>query len=397
MKILVFTTLYPNSVQTNHGIFVEKRLLELLRRFDVDARVIAPVPWYPRWLARRRNLPKYHEIPVREVRNGIEIEHPRYPVIPGLSWRFAPFLLHLFSRACVNRIRETFPFELIDAHFAFPDGVAASSIALEQELPCIVTARGSDINDSPNYLLPNFLIRGAFKRISKIVAVSERLKARLLQLGAEESKVEVLPNGVDSAIFKPQTSQLVDRLGVSVPYLLSVGSLRELKGHHLVIRALAEHPALARFSLVIAGTGGMKNHLENLIQELEIEERVHLIGEVSNDELPALYSEADAFVLASSNEGCPNVVLEALACGTPVVATDVGGVPDLLPKELHDFMIKTRDVHAIANSVDACIKSNVSRESIRQHAVSLSWDATCATLQELMRGEIENHSSGSKK
>ena len=379
MKILVFTTLYPNAVQPNYGIFVEKRLLELIKRFDIEARVLAPVPWYPKWLAKRRNLPNYHDVPKREVRNGIQIEHPRYPVIPGLSWRFAPTLLFVFCLSSVNRIRTNFMFELIDAHFMFPDGVAASRVAECLGVPCFVTARGSDINDSPNFLLPRWYIKSAFKRINRVIAVSERLKRKLVNLGAEESKIRVLPNGVDTEIFKADgQTNVSETFDIKERYLLSVGSLRELKGHHLVIRALAENPKLREFTLVIAGEGEMRAKLESLIEELSMQERVKLIGDVPNARLPSLYAGAAVFILASSNEGCPNVVLEALACGTPVVASDVGAVPDLLPSFLHQFMVTKRSSTSFSSAIEACITKEISREEIRAHAESLNWDATCA-------------------
>ncbi len=389
MKILVFTTLYPNSVQTNHGIFVEKRLLELQRRFNIEAQVLAPVPWYPRWLVKRRNLPNYHDIPENETRNGIQIAHPRYPVIPGVSWRVAPTILFLFSRTTVQRIRQEFDFRLIDAHFAFPDGVAGARIAKSIGVPSFVTARGSDINESPRYFLPKRYIKGAITSVSHFIAVSERLRVRLVRLGADPEKVSVLPNGVDTEIFSPEHAD-----GCSVadetdrPYLLSVGNLRELKGHHLVIEALARTAGLESFSLLIAGEGEWRSKLQRQIDDLGLQSRVRLIGDVPNNALAALYTGADAFILASSNEGCPNVVLEALACGAPVVASDVGAVPDLLPAELQVFMIKERSPANIGKLICACLDAGVSRKRIRAHAKSLNWDTTSDSLFQLMNQYI---------
>lgn len=395
MKILVFTTLYPNSVQANHGIFVEKRLLELLKRFDIDARVVAPVPWYPRWLANRRNLPNYHEIPEVETRNGIEVTHPRYPVIPGISWRFAPTVLFHFCKSSVERIRQTFYFDLIDAHFVFPDGVAGARIAKKIGVPCFLTARGSDINESPRYVLPRQYIKRTIRNVSHFVAVSNRLKHRLIGLGADSARISVLPNGVDTEIFSPdQSGSNLSGYETYKPYLLSVGSLRELKGHHLVIEALATTPGLENYALLIAGEGEWRNALQRLIEKFSLQNRVRLIGDIENSALPSLYSEAEAFILASRNEGCPNVLLEALACGTPVVASDVGAVPDLLPDELRTFMIKNREPALIGKSILACLAAGVSREMIRTYAKTLNWEATTASLYHLMTQYIGEKNGG---
>lgn len=396
MKILVFTTLYPNSVQANHGIFVEKRLLELLKHYDVEARVVAPVPWYPRWIANLRNLPKYHEIPKFETREGIEITHPRYPVIPGISWRVAPAILSFFCMAVTAQIRREFLFDLIDAHFAFPDGVAGAAIAKRLGVPCFVTARGSDINESPRHLLPRRFIKHSLKHIEHFVAVSKRLKIQLVELGADPAKVSVLPNGVNTEVFSPdQDDEGLTRYEIRKPYLLSVGSLREIKGHHLVIEALATTRSLENHSLLIAGEGELRTKLQRQIDGLSLQNRVRLIGDVPNNALPSLYAGADAFVLASRNEGCPNVVLEALACGTPVVASDVGAVPDLLPVELLPFMLREREPEIIGKSIQACVDACLSREGIRAHAKSLNWETTAASLFQLMNLHLVREKGGS--
>ena len=387
MRILVFTTLYPNVIQKNHGIFVEKRLLELIGRYPLEAKVIAPVPRYPRWLAQKRHLPEYDNVPLVEQRAGIEIHHPRYPVIPGLSWRIAPLLLERYCGALAAQLHGKCAFDLVDAHFAFPDGVAAARIAHSLGLPFLVTARGSDINDSPNYCLPRQFLRASLHRAAHLIAVSKRLKARMITLGVNGEKISVLPNGVDTEIFQPcRANGIAARYCVNKPFILSVGSLRELKGHHLVIEALATHEELRNYALLIAGDGTMKTQLKQLIAKFNVADRVKLIGEVTNDALPALYSAAELFVLASSNEGCPNVVLEALACNTKVVASDVGAVPDLLPEEMHPYMIKTRTASAIAGQIAACLGAELTPNVARDRAVALGWDRTCSTLYQLILG-----------
>lgn len=385
MKILVFSTLYPNAVQQNHGIFVETRLLELRERHNVQPTVIAPVPWYPAWLSKWRGLPDYHLVDRREIRNGIEIEHPRYPVIPGVSWRIAPYILRWFSKRLARSLHNKSNFKLIDAHFAFPDGVAATMLASDLNLPCLITARGSDINDSPLFFLPKKFLKWSLESASHVITVSEQLKTRIESLFDQVNRISVLPNGVDTEKFTPTNSgKILETYDIREPYLLSVGSLRELKGHHLLIEAFAQREELKDYTLVIAGTGAMRNTLESLTASLGVADRVKLVGDIPNNELPRLYTAASLFVLASSSEGCPNVVLESLACGTPVVATNVGAVPDLLPERLLPFMVSQRTPASIGSQVIACLEANVAPGEIREHALTLGWESTCLKIYEIM-------------
>ena len=382
MKLLVFTTLYPNASQPHHGLFVEKRLLELTRRYPCDVRVVAPVPWFPRWL-RGKRYEAFANVPQRETRNGVEVWHPRYLVVPKLTWRFAPLMIMLGALRTVRRLRrQGFDFDLIDAHFIFPDGVAAQMIGALTGTPVCMTARGSDINDSPRFWLPRRLIRWALVRATSVIAVSEELATKMRALSETPLSVHVLPNGVDRSLFYSRPEPVIrDSLGMDGPIVLTVGNLRELKGHDILIRAVA---ALPDVSLIIIGTGEEETNLKRLIEDLGIADRVRLLGAVDNRDLPGYYNAADVFALASSSEGCPNVVLEAIACGTPVVATAVGAVPDLVPDSCRRLLVTERSPEAFAKSIAICLENPPSSNEMAARAETFGWASTCGRLEGLM-------------
>ena len=266
MKILTFSTLYPNAESPGHGIFVETRLRHLLADFDsVSAKVVAPVPWFPFKSQRFGTYGKFARVPQAEHRNGIAVAHPRYLQLPKIGMTSAPYLLAKASLPILqNVIRDGFDFDIIDAHYFFPDGVAAAMLGKKLNKPVVVTARGSDINFIPTFRIPRKMILQATRDIAASIAVSEGLKSRLVELGAEPGKIHVLRNGVDLALFRPVDRDLERRrLGWRTKMLLSVGNLLELKGHHLVIEALKSLPD---YRLVIVGSGKEAQSLRDCAQ-----------------------------------------------------------------------------------------------------------------------------------
>ncbi|HWI14795.1 MAG TPA: glycosyltransferase family 4 protein, partial [Burkholderiales bacterium] len=169
MKVLTFTTLYPNAARPSHGLPVETRLRHVVNTGQVETRVVAPVPWFPSGHPRFRDYAVYARAPRVEVRNGIHIDHPRYPLIPKVGMTVAPFLLSRAMRAVVARVLEEFPFQLIDAHYFYPDGVAAVMLGRYFGKPVVVTGRGTDLNVIPGYRMPRRMIRWAADNAAGIV------------------------------------------------------------------------------------------------------------------------------------------------------------------------------------------------------------------------------------
>ena len=306
IRLLTFSTLYPNNVRPNHGIFVENRLRHLVASGQASSTVVAPVPWFPSRSPRFGDWARHASVAPIELRHGITVHHPRYPVIPWIGMSAAPYLLYRATLPTLRRLLASGQrFDAIDAHYVYPDGVAAVWLGRTLGLPTVVTARGTDINLIPRYVLPRALIRRAIAGAAALIAVSAALKNELVALGAPDDKVTVLRNGVDLTQFRP-----VDRaaaraaLGLTRPTLLSVGHLIERKGHHRVIEAMTRLP---EFELLIVGEGPERGRLQALIDRLGLADRVRLLGARPHAELPSLYGAADILVLASSREGWANV------------------------------------------------------------------------------------------
>lgn len=387
LRTLLFSTLYPSSVRPGHGIFVETRLRELLRTGGVETKVLAPVPWFPATHARFGRYAQLASTPGREVHNGVDVLHPRYLAIPRFGMSVAPLLLALGSIGPARRLlNDGFNFDVIDAHYFYPDGVAAAILGRALEKPVAITARGSDLNLIPQYRIPRAMIGWAARRVEASIGVSAALVDVLRGFGVPADRLHVFRNGVDLERFSPvPRDQARHQLGLGgTPQLLSVGNLVDLKGHHLIIDAL---PLLVerypQVQLAIVGSGEERLHLEQRASDRGVRDRVMFAGAIANADLAAWYNAADALVLASSREGWANVLLESMGCGTPVVATRVGGTPEVVIDQV-GRLIDERTAAGIAAAVAGLLDAPPARTTVRKYAERFSWEQTSRSQLELL-------------
>jgi glycosyltransferase involved in cell wall biosynthesis len=375
VKILVFSSLYPNAAQPVHGLFVERRLLHVVATGRIEARVVAPVPWFPLRSPRFGEYATFAQVPRRETRNGLEIVHPRYPLPPKVGMSVAPVLMALGTLPAVRQVRASFGFELIDAHYYYPDGVAAALLGAWLDVPVTITARGTDISLIPQYRLPRAWIRWAARRSDASIAVCEALRREMVELGIDRDRIRVLRNGVDLELFRPlERGAARAELGLAAGrWLLSVGQRIERKGHDLAIRALAELPG---WSLLVAGEGPLRRELESLAEHLGLARRVRFAGAVPPSQLPTYYSAVDALVLASSREGWANVLLEAMACGTPVVASPVWGTPEVVAAPAAGVLMAERSAAALVTALGHLLENYPDRQATRAYAEAYDWAPT---------------------
>ncbi len=376
LRLLTFSTLYPSSSRPNHGVFVENRLRHLVASGQAVSTVLAPVPWFPSAHPRFGEWARFAATEQRETRNGLVVWHPRYPVIPKVGMSVAPFLLYRAMRPVLARmLAEGARFDVIDAHYVYPDGVAAVWLGQHFGLPVVVTARGTDVSLIPQFRIPRRLIQGAIRGAAALVTVSAALKTALVALGAPDDKVTVLRNGVDTALFRPPADRDAARatLGLTRPTLISVGLLIERKGHDRTIEAMAQLPG---FDLLIAGEGPERDNLLALINRLGLSDRVRLLGARPHAELPALYGAADASVLSSSREGWANVLLESMACGTPAVASNIWGNPEVVQEIAAGVITEANTPDGIAAAVRRLFDGMRPRGETRAYAERFGWDET---------------------
>jgi glycosyltransferase involved in cell wall biosynthesis len=375
VRILTFTTLYPSEARPQHGIFVEARLRKLVESGAVESRVIAPCPWFPFMSPRFGRYSNFARVPREEIRYGLQVEHPRYPLLPKIGMSSAP--IGLFSAVLPllrRQIREGRDFDLIDAHYFYPDGVAAVLLGRTLGRPVVVTARGDDLDLIANFAIPRRWIRWAANHAEGIVTVSSGLKRRLTTLGTPPDRVRMLRNGVDLAVFRSVDRDAQRRtLGFARPTLLAVANLVAKKRHWLIVDAL---PELLDVDLVIVGEGPEREAIEARAREHHVSNRVRLLGHVPQGRLPEIYSAADLLVLPSLREGWPNVLLESMACGTPVVVSDFPGVEDIVAAPEAGRILNESTPSRLAEAVRELLAAPPARTATRRYAEQFDWQST---------------------
>ncbi len=385
IRTLTFSSLYPNSVMPGHGVFVENRLRHLLGSNEIETDVVAPVPWFPLTNRRFGAYADFARVPAHEQRHGIDVYHPRYPLLPKIGMSSAPWFMAIAMRRLLRRlIEQGRDFDLIDSHYFYPDGVAATLLGGWLQKPVIITARGCDLNFIPQYFVPRRWIEWASNRSSGIITVSEALKNRMIELGANPAKVRVLRNGVDLACFRCATDreELRHTHGLRRRTLLSVGRITEPKGQHLIIEAM---PELPDFDLLIVGDGEWREKLAGRVKEMGLSDRIRFLGSMKQSKLVEYYQVADALILASRREGMANVLLESLACGTPLIATAVGGNPEVLADQRAGVLMEERSSAAIVESVKRLFSDYPDRTEVRAYARTFDWGPTTQGQLSLFR------------
>lgn len=389
LPIVTFTSLYPNSQMPRHGIFVEERLRHLVATRQVQATVVAPVPWFPFRSTVFGRFGQLARVPYAETRLGLEIRHPRWPTIPHIGTGLAPTLMALACLRLVHVAKSKFGSRLvIDGHYLYPDGVAAALIGRWLGLPVVLTARGQDVTLWPRFRVPRTQIRWALNSAAQVIAVSDSLHQQLLRLGVPPQKLTTLRNGVDLTRFR-----LLDRMacrkqtGCDGLTLLSVGNLVAVKNHELTIRALVHLPNVC---LRIVGEGPLDGQLRRLAASLAVGHRVTISRNIPQADLVTLYNAVDALVLSSQREGMPNVILESLACGTPVVATAVGGVPEILQDSPAGVLVRNAEPEHVADAIRRILAAPPDPAAVRRHAEKFGWEETIAGLTDILRHASES-------
>ena len=375
LSILTFSTLYPSAARPEHGIFVETRLRHLRASGRVVGEVIAPSPWFPFAGASFGRYAILAQVPKLETRHGILVHHPRYPVVPRIGMTSAPLALYASTKPLLARLlRRGLRFDLIDAHYFYPDGVAAVMLGRHFGIPVVITARGSDLTQIADYAVPRRMIASAAAKAAGLVTVCQALKDRLVELGVDGARVRVLRNGVDLSLFHPRhRSAARQRLALEQPTLLSVGRLSEVKRQDLAIRALAR---LRGYRLLIVGDGPLRRSLEIMARDTGVADRVKFLGQIRQESLPSIYAAADALVLSSSREGWANVLLEAMACGTPVVASNVWGNREVVKSPAAGILFDHCTAEGVADACVRLLSAPPSREATRAYAEGFDWSST---------------------
>jgi glycosyltransferase involved in cell wall biosynthesis len=379
MRIVLFTTLFPNAEQPARGIFVWERLRHLRLRHDIDVAVVAPVPYFPtrrgwgRWSTWAR-------VPRREAIDGVPVYHPRYLVTPKIGTALYPLTLAIGAASVVSRLVRD-GYQLLDAHYLYPDGAAAALLARRLHLPLVVTGRGSDVTLLPQFRIPRRWVSWTLQRAQGCAAVCTALAQQMRALAGDRVDVLTLRNGVDVQRFAPVPREAARRafgLPLHRRVIASVGLLAERKGHHLAIDALAQlrQAGDTDTMLFIVGSGPWEARLRRQAQQHQLGDAVQVHGAVSPANMPRVFAAADVLLLASRREGWANVLLESLACGTPVVATALPGTREAVRSPAVGVLFDERSAAGIAAALQTARRTSWDAAAIRAYAAGFSWDDT---------------------
>jgi teichuronic acid biosynthesis glycosyltransferase TuaC len=351
-RILIITNLYPNSREPVKGLYI-KQLVDYLRA-DYEIRVIAPLPWLPGWVATRWRPAM--TVPLVETVDGMVVYHPRYLVIPKVLRFTHGFTFAQCIRRSIRALRGDFAFELISVHWMFPDVFGTVLAAKALPVPVVAHALGCDVNDYLKYPLRRRMIRWALLRASAVVAKSEEIAAKVRALGVDSSKVEAIHNGVDRELFRVR-EKFAQRAALMLPtdkkIILFVGNFAVEKGINFLLEAAAQlREARGDFMLCMIGDGPLRSGVEAKLRELGIAGFTSLLGSIPHRKISCYLNAADVLCLPSLREGCPNVVLESLASGTPVVASAVGAIPEMMARSRIGFMTEPGNVAGLTAMLD---------------------------------------------
>ncbi|WP_289022053.1 glycosyltransferase [Desulfobacter postgatei] len=386
MRVLTFTSLFPNNIQQNLGGFIARRMSCWAENHASQWLPIAPVPYFPR-LPFNSPWKKYSDVESVESFKQWEVQHLRYMMVPMIG---LPFQGQSMAACTLPKVKELIiqkgPFDLIDAHFIYPDAYAALKISKQLDLPLVVSGRGSDINlySQINSIRPKII--KVLKNADAVIGVSRDLIEKMISLGVPESKCHHIPNGIDSCRFFP-----IENKNEKSPLtnMLAVGNLVPEKGFHILLKAVSilklEHPHIR---LKIAGSGPQLNELSSMCSSLRIKENVQFIGQIRHQDMPLVFQRADILCLSSLREGNPNVVLEALASGLPVAATPVGGVPELIHNNINGWLSPDLSSEGLAGAISRVLTQKWSAEKIRNSVKNKTWDSVANKLQKVFKSVL---------
>lgn len=391
VRILLFSALFPHNGEPTLGIFVENRLRHLLADQPVQATVVAPVPWFPFKHAIFGSYARSAAAQPVEEKDGYTVYHPRYLVIPKIGMLLTPFTLAYAGRRCIAKLkRQGVTFDLIDSHYLYPDAVAASRLAAHFKVPWVATARGSDVSQIGAMPKPRRMMLKALETASHIIAVSRSLKQRMVGYGIDAQRISSLRNGVDTARFKPDPAAgaaVCAEVGLdpSRPVVMFGGLLIPRKRVDIVIDAVSQ---IEGAQALIVGDGPLAPALKDQVGRLGLKGRVAFTGRRTPAEMPRYFAAADVLCLPSEREGWANVLLEALACGTPVVAHAVDGACDLVTEPHAGRLVDGATPADYAAAIKDVLQARYDRDTVRSFAARFGWEAVSAAQMDVFEAAI---------
>ena len=390
LRVLAITKIFPNAIEPLSAPFNRQQFAALAQHCHVD--VMATIPWFPGagLLGTRSSAGALTAVPRRETIDGLAVTHPRTLFVPRLAHAtWGP----LYAASIAPHLaRYRGKVDVVLGSWAYPDGFAAILAAKLLGVPCVVKLHGSDINAIAQLPGPRRLLRWALPKATRVVAVSRALADATVALGVSRDRISIVMNGVDASLFHPRDRAAARaELGLThAPLAVYVGNLKEDKGVLDLAAAWARVTAeMPEARLVVVGGGPARAALEAALGDT-----ARVIGPQPLDRIPVWMAAADVLTLPSHAEGTPNVVLEALASGRRVVATNVGGIPDLITSDELGALVSPRDPAALARALTLALRTPYVPATVATLGARGGWRASAEALHEVLVGAVRASQTG---
>jgi len=388
-KLLLVSNLFPTPHDPERGVFTFQLAKRLQRHCELT--LVCPLPWFPSFSVFGK-IEKYREfssVPNKYLIDGIEVYSPKYPLLPRISEKLHAGLMALGIRNCITRLHREKHFDAVNSQWLYPDSVAVDDIVKRLGIPHVATGLGCDINDFIDAGSRGRRILDMLQNVDRITVVSNGLREELEKHRVPAGKISVIPNGVDTAQFRlMDKSHCRSRLQLDAgrPLFVYIGRLSPEKSVATLIEASAQLIDSGRqLNLALVGDGPERARLESLAETLGIGSRVRFVGKVDHAEVGLWMGASDFVCLPSIREGCPNVILEALGCGRPVVASRVGAIPDIVSSET-GILFTPRDAGEMARSMEIALGRDWDSEAIHDSVQALSWEKAAEKYFEVFVG-----------
>jgi len=388
MNLLLVTNLFPTPHDPERGIFT----LQLVKRLQKHCHitVVCPLPWFPNWpiLYRLEKYAQFAKTPTRYSIDGIDVHSPKYPLLPRVSEnRHADFMCMGIQRYILN-LHKRIGFDAVNSQWLYPDSVAVGKVLRKLPIPHIATGLGCDVNHDIYEPIKGDRIISMLNECSAVTVVANSLRDELIGHEIDGRKISVIPNGIDVEQFKIlDKNHCRQQLSIhtNMPVILYVGRLSAEKNIKTLIRAGAlvinsGNPV----ELYLVGDGPLEGTLKELVKDLDIEKYVNFVGKVDHSDVSTWMNASDFFCLPSLREGCPNVILEALGSGVPVIASKVGAIPDVVNNN-SGILFTPTDVDELAGSIKKAIERNWSAAEIASSVDRLSWEHAADQYYEVFK------------
>lgn len=388
MKILVVTNLFPNPYQPNIATFNRQQFSALAETHEI--RVIAPISWTIEMRERKKQGVKLNADRISDC-DGLSIQHPRFVFTPKI---FRGWYGHFYQKSIQNifarNVREFQP-DLVFATWCYPDGWAAINLAREYGLPVVLKLHGSDIHDLPRPSLRFNRTLDALRRADAVVTVSRDMGQSVSAYGVDTEKIHTVYNGIERELFSTGNKLIVrEKLNLSPDrkLLMWVGRMVSVKGLDIFLKSLRIlKDQKVDVTAVLIGSGPLEDKLKREAETLGITENVEFRGNIDHDHLPDWYRAADLTVLPSLSEGIPNVLLESISCGTPFVASRVGGIPEIATESI-DQLVSSENPQELARAIRGSLERDRSKDPGRRFE-PMDWATSANQLAEVFESAID--------